>query len=79
MSSGTTFVLGLLAWIGIAIVVLLPLVKAAQRADEDVRRIERQRRARQRLDALLPHGDPPPCLRELDPNGPFDWAELGER
>lgn len=44
-----TFVLALVAWMALVVFGLLPLMKAAQRADDDYRRLVAKERARAAL------------------------------
>lgn len=73
MNSGLSFVL-CLAFVSLGGSILI--VRAVRRLDE-LEVMEERRRGWARLD--LPPSAPPPCLRELDPNGPFDWQQMGEQ
>lgn len=70
MSSGLSFCLCLMV---VALGGSVLLVRAVRRLDE-LEEMDRRRRAWATLD--LPSSQPPPCLRQLDPTGPFDWQAL---
>lgn len=77
MNTGLSFNLALLAMIVVFVAIGLAIANALRRMDELEEQHERRRHAAAAMG--LPSSQPPPCVRELDPNGPFDWARMGER
>lgn len=76
MNSGLSFCLALLAALFVSLVIATAMGRMLRRLDE-LDAMEARRREWAKLD-LASAGDPPPCVRELDPNGPFDWARLAD-